>query len=939
MDVNHYIRIVKVQAADHSMSRYINGVVFYKNVAHKNMRSRIVGPDILLLEEGTSFTNYDSQLVSMETVLSQESQRQRLFIRKIKELQPSLLFVEKGLSQKTISELSKRGITAVVDVKKTVLAMISRVTGGAILTSIDQAAGMSSCIGHCGEFAVKQEARGTLVYITQEAGKGVLGASIVLSGPDLNQLRTIKTVLKTLITDYRSALLQADFWELIGITPCEICPTSAISLKLLTINTKLCVKPQSLRFPLYQDPEDLPLGRKLLHLRRDLANVCACGCAMHSHALFYCREGGVVRVTGHYEAGETLPMHPGDSVFLTLICRNCAEVVFADLPLSNNAWEMSFYRFISDFFPDCTRSHKSHHCPVDSFRGFRFNFSLKRVNLSLEFAPRPTYDLIPIHFPDNSEYYELLRFKTLIDLREAVNEVLARLIQATCEVQVEMSGRTVAGKEGCLEQMKEELAQVTEELSLEVVDLGKLEQTQLFRNYLLVEMYRRRVFFLVCKGKSVIENSLNSLKATRPASRRTLESPRIPPSPESQDTPRDNAASKTRISLQMPLIHPVAATNQLDPLLESGSFGYLQRGSLTLPLGKSDMCVPVEEEDSLSIVAYALNSVDFYENVGRFMSDAIKEGDRSAINEFIHCELLLKTTTDFHTSFSTYSDTDFQAAENKAEMQRLYGPQVQYDVTAYFPRQFQALRLYTETPESFLLSISKATKNHYRYGTSGASFSYTHDSKYVLKSTKEREVEMFLLLAPNYFQHVFKSFYCGMPSRLAKVYGAYRVSVKNLLTGNRRVEWLLLAENLRITMPRIFKVFDLKGTLNPRRFVRLGDKRTKMDRNFLEEMEGFPLFLTAAAKRELDAALWNDTLLLSLQNVVDYSLLVLVNDEKRELALGVIDYMQQYTFEKALENRYRRVTTTMPPTITNPEEYKKRFRTMVMQEYFLAIAD
>jgi hypothetical protein len=949
MNINKYIRIVKVQAADRALSQYVNGVVFYKNVAHKKMKNRIAAPNILLLEGGAEFTNNEFKLVSMDTVVSQETQRQKLFVTKVMGLRPSLLFVEKGISQKTISELSTQGITAVVNIKKGVLDMISRITAGKILTSIDQAAHSRSFFGHCEEFAVKQVTRGTLVYVTQSGGKSVMGASIVLSGPDINELRTVKKVLRTLMIDYRSAILEADFLQLIGVTPSETAIsdnyTSVVACKLLTINTKLCTKPQALKFSLYQDAEDLPLGRKLINLRKDLSDLCVCGSKVQSHELFYCKKGGFVRITGRCCAEEILPMDTHDSIFLTLVCKNCEEVVFTNLPLNENVWEVSFYKFISDFFQDCNRKHKLHHCAVDVFRGFRFNFILKNAELSMEFAYRPTYELVPIHFPENSEYYELLRFKTLIDLKEAANEVLTSLIQATFEVKQELSVKAFAEeKDESFEQVKEEIAQATDELSIELADMGKLEQNPQFRNYLQVETYRRKIFFLVCKGKSVIENSRNCLKASRTLSRRrTPEVSQIQSlsvaSIQQDSSWEECPVSRARDSQSMRLIHPIAATNKLDPIIRSRNFEYLQRGNLTLPLGRSDMCIPVDEDDSLSIVAYALNSVDFYDNVGYLMADVTKAEDRSAVDEFIHSELLLKDAVHYDTRFSTYDETDMQEAENKLEMQRLYGPHVLYHVTAYYPRQFQALQLYTEKPESFFLSISKAMRHHYTPGKSGASFSYAHDSKYTLKSVDEKEIAMFIDLAPNYFRHLFKSFYHSMPSRLAKVYGAYRVSVKNYLTGNKRVEWLLLFENLSIVMPRLHQVFDLKGTLNARRFVKPGESKTKMDRNFLDDMKGLPLFLTARAKRELDAALWNDTRFLSKQNVVDYSLLIMMSDEERKLALGVIDYMQQYTFEKAVESKYKKMTASETPTITNPEEYKNRFRTQVMQEYFLAIDD
>lgn len=49
-----------------------------------------------------------------------------------------------------------------------------------------------------------------------------------------------------------------------------------------------------------------------------------------------------------------------------------------------------------------------------------------------------------------------------------------------------------------------------------------------------------------------------------------------------------------------------------------------------------------------------------------------------------------------------------------------------------------------------------------------------------------------------------------------------------------------------------------------------------------------PLFIRAHSKETLRSSLHNDTLFLSNRNVMDYSLLVGIDEEKQELVVGIV---------------------------------------------------
>lgn len=78
-------------------------------------------------------------------------------------------------------------------------------------------------------------------------------------------------------------------------------------------------------------------------------------------------------------------------------------------------------------------------------------------------------------------------------------------------------------------------------------------------------------------------------------------------------------------------------------------------------------------------------------------------------------------------------------------------------------------------------------------------------------------------------------------------------------------------------------------------------------------------------------------------DVMDYSLLVGVDEEKQELVLGIIDFMRQYTWDKHLETWVKASgilggSKNASPTVISPKQYKMRFR-KAMSTYFLMVPD
>lgn len=100
------------------------------------------------------------------------------------------------------------------------------------------------------------------------------------------------------------------------------------------------------------------------------------------------------------------------------------------------------------------------------------------------------------------------------------------------------------------------------------------------------------------------------------------------------------------------------------------------------------------------------------------------------------------------------------------------------------------------------------------------------------------------------------------------------------------------------------------------------------------------MFVGQHSKRVLRHSLWNDTLFLAKMNVMDYSLVIGIDEEHRDLILGIIgkisvlafanpDFIRTFTWDKKLESWVKERGFvgggTKEPTIVTPRQYKNRY--------------
>lgn len=85
--------------------------------------------------------------------------------------------------------------------------------------------------------------------------------------------------------------------------------------------------------------------------------------------------------------------------------------------------------------------------------------------------------------------------------------------------------------------------------------------------------------------------------------------------------------------------------------------------------------------------------------------------------------------------------------------------------------------------------------------------------------------------------------------------------------------------------------YDLKGSRRNRFINGAKQGQVTLDNNFLHDRKSRPIPMHYSMKRLLKIAIANDSLYLTKHSIIDYSMLVVINPEKRTVRIGIIDYI------------------------------------------------
>lgn len=229
----------------------------------------------------------------------------------------------------------------------------------------------------------------------------------------------------------------------------------------------------------------------------------------------------------------------------------------------------------------------------------------------------------------------------------------------------------------------------------------------------------------------------------------------------------------------------------------------------------------------------------------------------------------------------------------------------------------------------------------------------------MLKGISLTEFNMFLHMAPHYFKFMSHVLELQSPTVMAKILGVYK------LTQNRRLHkqttYVVVMENLSFGRSP-GQMYDIKGILrrrydhsdsdsesddeaehcgaggfqgsmsNPHVSVKLP---VLLDGNLAERI---PIPVSQSDLDVLNQAIQNDTAFLCRAGVIDYSILMLFDEERREVVFGLIDYLHQFDFLKKMESTSKAGLTFRDPTVISPVSYRRRF-VNAMHRYLVGIEE
>ncbi|KAK7007378.1 hypothetical protein R3P38DRAFT_3325358 [Favolaschia claudopus] len=277
------------------------------------------------------------------------------------------------------------------------------------------------------------------------------------------------------------------------------------------------------------------------------------------------------------------------------------------------------------------------------------------------------------------------------------------------------------------------------------------------------------------------------------------------------------------------------------------------------------------------------------------------------------------------------------------------GKRLKFSCTIYYAKQFDNLRRRCGIEDVFVKSLSKSANWAAEGGKSKSNFWKTADDRFIIKTLVNAwnvaDLQVLIELAPSYFRYMDAT--ASKATVLAKLIGFYTIEIRNLETGNVQSKAdLLVMENLFYDQ-KIVKTFDLKGIQG--RKVKSSasgaakdkDVRTLFDGEWIEGQQRTLTLVRPHSKVVLHEAIKSDADFLAKSNIMDYSLLLGVDQERKQIACGLVDTIGSYTFAKTLEYKAKQGLNSgngKEVTVIPPTEYQDRF-VSALEGYFLACPD
>ena len=361
----------------------------------------------------------------------------------------------------------------------------------------------------------------------------------------------------------------------------------------------------------------------------------------------------------------------------------------------------------------------------------------------------------------------------------------------------------------------------------------------------------------------------------------------------------------------------------------------------------ADSDIIVREDEPSSLISFCLSTNDYKQKIKVMAQDRvhdtaeINEYSNKKFNSFAKIEKKFKTKNE--NGLNVLEDAMVKNSYTHLKYQYLDG-NTNLSCKIFYAEQFDAFRKACGNNENFVQSLARCVKWNSKGGKSGSNFLKTLDDRYILKELSKSELESFVSIAPFYFKYISQSIFHTLTSAIAKIFGFFQIQIKNTITGKTNKMDFLIMENLFYNH-NTTRIFDLKGSMRNRHVKQTGkENEVLLDENMIEFIYESPVFVKEHLKKLLRGSLFNDTSFLSAMDVMDYSLIIGIDDVSNRLYVGIIDWLRTFTWDKKVENWVKGNNLIgggkkgKDPTIVTPKQYRTRFRE-AMERYILEVPD
>ena len=889
MNINRYIKIIKVNQKE-LCCKFYKAAILEKKFAYKRIPNEIVNCKILLIKGITWFFLDHKKILSMNDVIHLEKQYIINLFNSISVLMPSIVILEKTMPQQLVKELESIKIGVIMNVPIKRMQHIARICQGKIVSSLVMSDELKESLGICKKYSQIICGQNTFSVFYDERNS-IYAGSVFLSHPDPEKIVKISKILKILILLYRNALIERNFLWQSNISSKENIfqdlDNSFMKLKFLSVHQeRICQFPRDLAIKFYSE-DDMPLGQHLISAY--LAFKCTCDvCSKYDigeHVFYYVNGLGRVKFWLEVE-----PDKKCYDIMMRTECRICKKITGPPIYINQSAWEYSFHKFIANFFTKSEISHSNFECSHDALKTSSYIFISQGLKASLEWEEQQKYLLLPI----KAEYSEETLKNIIKNKHSIMTESVSTLLEKLASNYQSLSNLFLSNKiDMSGEFLWLQICNVKEKISALTIEISKLELSP-FETLFSLETYRKYFFSNCCLIKLKLEALKSSIFKFI------------------QNEPILNKAiDKQTLCLSLIEEHIIDE----EGIFYSKEYISLVAGHMNLFNELQQKCLPAYESDSSSIITYCLGSFEYYEEVINLLKNS------ENIEENLESEMFNGDDFKFKFKDSIYDYAIYDSHNFKQDIHKIFGTYFEFSIVSHYAKHFHCLiSAICGEFQFFLQSISKSQRN-----IANKKIRISHDGRYIIKFVSETTFKSFLDIALNYFRHESKVIFHNMPSRLLRILGAYQLSIKS--NGKLRTEWIFLQENLGSGLPHHVQTYKLACKTQ---------QEQQIDNRFAKDFQGIPIFLSTEHKRILDAGLWNDSLFFSKQNIINYDLLVKVNFEENTISAGICSYLDKFTFEKAIETKYKQA---LGNEAINPISYKENFRTQIMQGYFMAIDD